>query len=162
MKHVHSYKKDYYCHMDTYSGKFLLVQNFVEIHVNPSEEIFVDFTFHVETTPTPINCMYDIIRFLRPFKISWFLLSRHQPIHEKREILHHMKISLYIIYGSPIVSAGMYMTLYYDMYAYNYYISLVSHASPSLMLAQLNITIKEDDIKITYRMAGHAGVSPQN
>jgi hypothetical protein len=25
---------------------------------------------HIETTPTPINCMYDITRFLRLFKIS--------------------------------------------------------------------------------------------
>jgi hypothetical protein len=38
----------------------LLVQNFAELHVSPSEEIFVVFIFapsHVETTPTPIICM---------------------------------------------------------------------------------------------------------
>jgi hypothetical protein len=43
-----------------YSGKFSLVQNFAELHISPSEEIFEVFIFapfHVETTPTPIICM---------------------------------------------------------------------------------------------------------
>jgi hypothetical protein len=70
----------YYMYVIPYSGKFSLVQNFAELHVSPSEEIFVVLfsrLLHVETTPRPINCMDDITRFLHLFKISRFLFSRH-------------------------------------------------------------------------------------
>jgi hypothetical protein len=44
-----------------YSGKFSLVQIFVELHVSLSEEIFMVFVpSHIETTPTSIDCTYDI------------------------------------------------------------------------------------------------------
>jgi hypothetical protein len=84
------------CACILYSGKFSLVQNFAELHVSPSEEIFViQFSrlLYVKTTPTSIDCMYDIT-FLR-FRGSYF--RRIQPICEKREILHHTKISRYTV-----------------------------------------------------------------
>jgi hypothetical protein len=40
--------------------------------------------------------MYDITRFLCPFKILRFRGT--QPIREKREILHHAKISHYTVF----------------------------------------------------------------
>jgi hypothetical protein len=82
------------------------VQNFAELYVSPSEEIFVVFIFvpsHVETTPTPIICMYDVNVFIAhlSFRGSYFRGTR--PIREKREILHHAKISRYTVVYSPTI-----------------------------------------------------------
>jgi hypothetical protein len=49
----------------------------------------------------PIDFMYDITRFLRPFKISRFLFSWHPAYPPKKcETLHRAKISRCTVYSS--------------------------------------------------------------
>jgi hypothetical protein len=73
------------------------VQIFTELHAGTSEEIFMALIFtpyHVETTPTSINYVYDIT-FSPDFAVLIFAAT--QPIREKRKNLHHAKISRYTV-----------------------------------------------------------------
>ena len=70
-----------------YSGKFSLVQTFVELPVNPSQEIFVVLIV-ARASAIPYNAYLN-------FRGSYFRDGR--PIREKCESLHHAKISRYTV-----------------------------------------------------------------
>jgi hypothetical protein len=89
-----------------YSGKFSLVQNFAELHVSPSEENFVVLIF----APSPHRDHTHADRlhvwhhtFSPPINFRGSYFRGTQPIREKREILHHAKISLYTVYHIVLV-----------------------------------------------------------
>jgi hypothetical protein len=75
-----------------YSGKISLVQNFAELHVSASEEIFVVlFSRLLMLRPHPRRSFAcrtsNVFSAHLRFRGSYFCGT--QPIRKKREILHH-------------------------------------------------------------------------
>jgi hypothetical protein len=73
------------------------VQNFAELQVNPSEEIFVPSQRRDHTHVDQLHVRHHVFSTHLRFHGSYF--HGTQPIREKREILHHAKISCYTVFS---------------------------------------------------------------
>ena len=83
-----------------YSGKFSLMQIFVELLVSPLKEIFMVLIFASQSAISARRAVCIIFCYnamMSLFRGSYFRGGR--PIREKHKILHHAKISRYTVFN---------------------------------------------------------------